>query len=429
MDKHVVITGIGLISPLGLNVQDNLNGLANGISGIGNIHSFDCRFFPVKIAGEINGFDPEQYIKKKKSLKLMNRTIQLAIAATDMAIKDSALKIEDMDTERIGISLGIEGTQYTIDELITAFEASSDSNKGFDFHKFGSDGYKVLNPLWPLTVLPNMSLCHIAINYGIQGPNMTFCSLASGGAQAIGEAVNAIKEDEADVFIAGGCDAVNPVTIGYLALHNLLSPNNEQPGKASRPFDRDRDGIVIGEGAGIIILEELQHALKRNAPIYGEIAGYASSIFGSRLNSSDSLFVTSIEGAEACMKNALFNAKMDPDDIDYINLDGQSSIPSDKAETMAIKRVFGDRAYDISISSTKSMTGHLLAASGAVEIIIGILSIKNGIIPPTINYETRDKDCDLNYTPNYAIEKRIDTVMSNTFGLGGENATLIVKRY
>ncbi|MGR3220290.1 MAG: beta-ketoacyl synthase N-terminal-like domain-containing protein, partial [Candidatus Anammoxibacter sp.] len=226
MDKRVVVTGIGLITPLGLTINDNLNALTNGISGIKPISSFDCRSFPVKIAGEIKDFNPEQYVKKKKSLKLMNRTIKFAVAATEMAFKDSGLETEKLNPARIGISLGIEGTQYTIDELSPAFEASTDANKGFDFKKFGSEGYKKLNPLWTLTVLPNMSLCHMAINHNIQGPNMTFCSLASGGAQAIGEAVKAIKQNEADIMVAGGCESINPVTIVYLALHNIFSSNN-----------------------------------------------------------------------------------------------------------------------------------------------------------------------------------------------------------
>lgn len=427
MNRRVVVTGIGLITPLGLTIDENLYALKNGVSGVKPISSFDCRSFPVNIAGEITNFNPEQYVKKKKSLKLMNRTIQFAIAATDTAIKDSGLEIEGLDPTRIGISLGMEGTQYTIDELSSAFEASSDDNKGFDFHKFGREGYKTLNPLWPLTASPNMSLCHVAINYNIQGPNMTFCALASAGAQAIGEAVNAIKQNEADIFVAGGCGAVSPITIGYLALHNLLSSHNKRPESACRPFDRDRDGIVIGEGSGVIILEEIQHAVKRDANIYGEIAGYSTSIYGERLSTKEDLFLTSETGAETCMKTALRAAGMNCDEIHYINADGQSSRQADYAETLAIKRVFGQKAKDVFISSTKSMMGHLLCASGAVETIIALLSIQNGMIPPTINNDNLDEYCDLNYTPNLAREERIETAMSNSFGLGGENATLIVK--
>ncbi|MGR3319192.1 MAG: beta-ketoacyl-[acyl-carrier-protein] synthase family protein [Candidatus Anammoxibacter sp.] len=429
MDKRVVVTGIGLITPLGLTINDNLDALTNGISGIKPISSFDCRSFPVKIAGEITDFNPEQYVKKKKSLKLMNRTIKFAVAATDMAIKDAGLETENLNPVKIGISLGIEGTQYTIDELSPAFEASTDANKGFDFKKFGSEGYKMLNPLWTLTVLPNMSLCHIAINHNIQGPNMTFCSIASGGAQAIGEAVKAIKEDEADIMVAGGCESINPVTIVYLALHNIFSSNNDNPEEACRPFDRDRDGVVIGEGAGILILEELEHALKRDANIYGEIVGYSTSIYGNRLTSKNDIFLTSETGAETCMQKALEDAGMNSSDIDYINADGQSSIQADRAETEAIKRVFGENAKDVFISSTKSMMGHLLCASAATELIVALLCIQNGVVPPTINNDNVDANCDLNYTANTALQEKIDTVMSNSFGLGGENASLIVKRY
>ena len=429
MQRRVVVTGIGLITPLGLTKDDNLQALCNGVSGVKPISSFDCEHFPVKIAGEIKNFDPKQYVKKKKSLKLMNKTIQYAIGASDLAIKDSGLETDLLDPSRIGISLGVEGTQYNLDELSSAFEASSDENKRFDLRKCGSKGYKVLNPLWPLTVLPNMSLCHIAINYNIEGPNMTFCSLGSGSAQAIGEASNAIKQDDADLFIAGGSDAINSVTIMYLALHNLFSSNNENPKEASRPFEKKRDGIVIGEGAGILILEELQHALKRGAKIYGEIAGYASSIYGDQLRSAENVFFTNETGASSCMKNALEDAKMNYEEIDSINADGQSSIQSDKAETCAIKQVFGEKARNISISATKSMTGHLLTASAAIETIISLLSIKHGIVPPTINYDMVDEECDLDYTPNSVRHKKIDTVMSNSFALGGENASLIVKKY
>lgn len=430
MDKRVVVTGIGLATPLGLTVADNLDALIKGSSGISKISSFNCQHFPVKIAGEIKGFDPAKYVKKKKSLKLMNRTIQLAVAATDMAVNDAGIIGSDnFDPSKVGISLGMEGTQYTIDELSAAFAASADENKEFDFHKFGTDGLRALNPLWPLTILPNMSLCHLAINYNIQGPNMTFCSLASGGSQAIGEAFNAIKYNEADMFIAGGSVSVNPITITYLALHNLFSSKNDNPGEACSPFDKNRDGLVLGEGAGILILEELEHAEKRGANILGEIAGYSSSIYGNRLNSKEELFLTSEEGAAICMEAALKDAGMNSDDIDYINADGQSAMQPDRAETLAIKKVFGEKAKDVSISSTKSMTGHLLCASGAVETAMAFLCIKHGIVPPTINYNSVDADCDLDYTPNRVREKKVDSVMINSFGLGGENASLIVKRF
>lgn len=428
MNRRVVVTGMGIVSPLGLTLEDNFDALINGKSGIGKINSFNCRQFPVKIAGEIEGFKPELYVKKKKTLKLMNRTIQFSVAATDMAIKDSGIEDVNIDPAKVGIALGVEGTQYTLDDISSVFEASADENNGFDFQKFGSEGYRVVNPLWPLTVLPNMSLCHIAINYNIQGPNMTFCSLVSGGAQAIGEATRAIKQNEADVFIAGGSGSTNPVTIGYLALHDIFSSNNDNPEKACRPFDRDRDGIVIGEGAAILVLEELEHALKRNANIYGEIAGYSSSIYGDKLKNRNDLFKTNEIGAATCMRSALSDAGMNCDDINYINADGKATIDSDIAETLAVKRVFGDKAYKLSISSTKSMTGHLLTASASAEVIIGLLSIKHGIIPPTINLDNVDKECDLDYTPNRIKEAKVDAVMSNTFGLGGENASLIVKK-
>ncbi len=429
MDRRVVVTGMGLVSPVGLTVEDNVAALKGGVSGIKPVNSFDCSHCPVKIAGEISGFDPSLYVKKKKSLKLMNRTIEFAVAATELAFRDSGLEIEKLDPFRVGVSLGTEGTQYTIDEVSSAFEASTDIGKGFNPHKFGSEGYKTLNPLWPLMASPNMSLCHIGINYNIQGPNMTFCSLASAGAQAVGEAVNSIKHNEADIFVAGGSESINTVTILYLALHNLLSHSNDRPEAASRPFERDRNGVVVGEGAGIVILEELGHALKRGANIYGEVVGYSTSIYGNRLNAGDDIFFTSAEGAEACMNMALRNAGLNSNEIDYINADGQSSVQADRAETDAVKRVFGDRAREVFISSTKSMMGHLLCSSASAELIVSLLSIRDGFVPPTINYDNADGYCDLDYTPNSAKEAKIDTVMSNSFGLGGENATLIVKRF
>ena len=403
MSRRVVITGLGLISPLGLTLEDNWNSLIKGISGIDHITTFECASWRVKIAAEVKNFDPSCLPGKKKSVKLMNRDSQLAVAATHLALEDSNLDRDGIDPCTIGIAFGSFGIQYTLeDAYIVTHSASGEKPAWLD----DSKEPKCLNPIWPLTILPNMSLCHIAITHNIKGPNIAFCSLATSGAQAIGEAFKSVKYGETDIFVAGGCSTINPSYLFSLDSSGLLSDENDNPSTACRPFDR-----------------------KRNAPIYAEVIGYSSTMQGDVFLSGEESFEEKVEGVAACLKEVIDQAGIDPQDVDYLNADGKATLISDRVETEAIKKVFGDYAYQLSISSTKSMTGHLLCASGPAEIIIGTLAMKEGIIPPTVNYQNPDPCCDLEYTPNCFKRREVNTVLSNTIGLSGENAAVLLKKF
>ena len=424
MDRRVVVTGLGLISPLGNNLKESWQSLIQGKSGIRRVRSSISENLPYSIAGEIKDFDPAQFIPKRKSIKLMNRGSQLVAAAANMALADSGINPGD-----IGLVLGIGGTQYAIEDAVTAIYASLSEDMTVDHQRFGREGLQSLNPIWPFTLLPNMALCHISILYHIQGPNVIFSSIASAGAQAIGEAVKKVKEGEVPVFLAGGCDTINPICLTSFFLKDLLSPFSDNPEEICCPFDRERTGLVLGEGAALLIVEDLDHARERGAKIYAEITGYTSCVYGMGDMPGKESLDREIHGAENSMRGALEDAGISPEEIDYINAEGRSCEISDWAETEAIKRVFGDYAYKVPISSNKSMTGHLLCASGAAEAIFSILTINENIIPPTINYHHPDPRCDLDYIPNEAREKKVDIVLSNTFSPEGDYTTLIMKRF
>lgn len=423
-----MITGMGLISPLGLTLEDNWNSLIKGISGVDFISSYDFSSWKVKvkIAGEVKSFDPYSFLRKKKSIKLMNRDSQLAVAVSRLALEDSRLNRNEIDPSAIGIAFGAFGIQYTLEDVYIIINGTSEKKITW---LIGSKEPKCLNPIWPLTILPNMSLCHIAISHNIQGPNIAFCSLTTSGGQAIGEAFKLIKCGEADIFIAGGCSSINPSYLFSLYSSGLLSDEKNNPSAACRPFDKERNGFVMGEGAAVVILEELSHALRRNAPIYGEVIGYCSNFQGNTLLAEKQSFKTRVEGVSACLQRAIDQAGIDPKDVDYLNADGKATMLSDRVETEAIKKVFGNYAYQLSISSTKSMMGHLLCASAPAEIIVGALAIRDGIIPPTINYQHPDPYCDLDYTPNHFKKREVDIVLSVTIGLSGENVALLIKRF
>jgi len=424
MNRRVVVTGLGLISPLGLTLEDNWKSLIEGKSGVDFISSFDCSSWQVNVAGEVKDFTPDCLPCKKKSIKLMNRDAQLAVAATNVALEDSRLNRNEVEPSAIGIAFGALGVQYTLeDAYITTYNAS-----GKEISWRNGSEPQCLNPIWPLTILPNMSLCHIAITHNIQGPNITFCSLTTSGAQSIGEAFKLIKYGECDIFIAGGGSSLNPCYLFSLYASGLLSDERDNPSAACRPFDKKRSGFVIGEGAAVVILEELSHALKRSAPIYGEVIGY-SAMQGDMLLSEIHSFDTKVEGVAACLQRAIEQAGIDPREVDYLNADGKATFVSDWVETEAIKKVFGSHAYQLSISSTKSTMGHLLCASAPAEIVVGALAMRDGIIPPTINYQHPDPCCDLDYTPNQLKKREVKVVLSHTIGLNGENAALLIRRF
>ena len=413
--RRVVITGLGLVSPLGLTVRDSWNALIAGTSGISSISSTGSPSLKVTIAGEVKRFNPSSLPGKKKNIKLMNRDAQLAVAATDEALADAGFNRETTEPAAFGIAFGAFGIQYTLDEAFSFIREPGET--------------KTLNPIWPLTILPNMSLCHSAITHSLQGPNIAFCSLTASGTQAVGEAFKSIQYGDADIFIAGGCSSLNPSYLLSLADAGLFSAQEADPASSCRPFDKRRSGFAMGEGAAVIVLEELGHALQRKAAIYAEVCGYACAGEGAFFPCEGPPMEARVAGVAACIEETLRQAAIDRSHIDYINAEGNATVLSDRIETEAIKRVFGDHAYRLSVSSTKAATGHMLCASGPAEIIVSTLAIKHGIVPPTLNYEQPDPRCDLDYTPNRSRAREIHAALSLTLGLSGENGAVLIKAF
>lgn len=430
MGNRVVVTGLGVISCAGTGIEENWANVISGNSGIGEITQFDPEMTPIKMAGEVKGFKPKEFINDRKSLKVMYRNVKLGLAAAKMAIDNSGLDVEKVDPLRFGSFTGSGGGGFDEGpgnkDLAPVIKAAWNENiKDFDALKFGSDGIDKLYPLWLLKTLPNNLFCYISIYYNAQGVNDNIISSFTGGAQAIGDGFNAIKRDDADVILAGGYDTlIMPNNITSFCDLNLM-PKNGTTKASFRPFDKNRDGFLVGEGAGIVLLEELSHAQKRGAKIYGEIVGY-----GNASNAFDFCKpVPDGKGLSLAIKMALRNSGLNPDDIGYINADGIGTTESDRAETLAVKNVFGDHAYKLTMSSTKPVTAHVGAASGAIELIISTFAIENGIVPPTINLENPDKECDLNYCALTACEKKVDAALSLNQGFGGHNSALIVKKF
>lgn len=411
MQHRVVVTGMGVISPIGLNVEENWLSLCAGRSGIGRITHFDPSPFPVHIAGEVKGFEAEKFINPKE-VKKMDRFIQLGIAAAQEAIQDAGLSFDDDLRERTGVVIasGMGGIE-TLQDTITAF---------------AQQGPRRISPFFvPATVI-NMASGWVSILYGLKGPNLAISTACTAGTHAVGEGYHIVQRGDADVMIAGGAEAtVIPIGHGGFCAARALSRRNDEPEKASRPFDKLRDGFVMSEGAGILVLEEFSHAQARGARIYGEVIGFGMSADAHHITSSP----PGGTGAVRCMKAALRSAGITPAQVDYVNAHGTSTEINDANETQAIKTVFGEHAYRLKVSSTKSMTGHLLGAAGAVEAVYTLLTLQHQIIPPTINYEYPDPDCDLNYVPNQAQPCAVNVALSNSFGFGGTNATLVLQRF
>jgi 3-oxoacyl-[acyl-carrier-protein] synthase II len=409
--RRVVVTGIGMISPLGIGNEPTWQGLIDGRSGIDTITKFDATAFACRIAGEVRGFDPEAWIEKKE-VKKSDTFIHYAVATAQMAVDDAKLDYAAEDGDRVGVIIGSGiGGLPLIEEMHS---------------KLLERGPGRISPFFIPGLIVNLASGHISIRFGARGPNSAPATACATGAHAIGDAYRVIQRDEADVMFAGGTEAVvTPLAIGGFAAMRALSTRNDEPQRASRPWDLNRDGFVMGEGAGILILEEREHAMARGARIYCEITGYGMS--------SDAHHITSPaedgSGMIRVMQRALKDAALQPTDIGYINAHGTSTAVGDKTETVAIKGVFGEHAYRLAVSSTKSMTGHLLGAAGGLEAAIAVKVLETGLIPPTINYETPDPECDLDYVPNTAREARVDHVLSNSFGFGGTNATLILSRH
>jgi 3-oxoacyl-[acyl-carrier-protein] synthase II len=409
--KRVVVTGLGLITPVGIGVDASWHGLIEGRSGIGLITQFDASQFPTKIAGEVVGFNPEDFIETKE-IKKMDRFIHFAVAAATMAMNDSGLKITEANAERTGVFVGSGmGGLHTIEHYHSAFLEK---------------GPRRISPFFIPMLVVNLASGQISIRFGAKGPNSAVATACATGSHAIGDACKIIQRGDADAMIAGGTEAViTPLGIGGFNAMKALSTRNDEPEKASRPFDVDRDGFIMGEGAGIVILESLQSATERGARIYAEVVGYGMT--------ADAYHITAPapggEGAARCMAIALKDAEIRPAEVNYINAHGTSTKYGDELETQAIKKVFGEDAYKIAVSSTKSMTGHLLGAAGGVEAVISALTIYHDTIAPTINLDNPDPECDLDYVPHKARKTTVNYTLTNSFGFGGTNACLVFKKF
>jgi 3-oxoacyl-[acyl-carrier-protein] synthase II len=408
--RRVVVTGIGAVTPLGNDAGTTWNNIIEGVSGIGPVTRLNADDFPAKVAAEVKEFNVENFIDRKDARK-MDRFTHYAVAASLMAVKDSGLEITDENAPRVGVWIGsgIGGME--------TFEQQHET--------FMNRGYRRVSPFFVPMMIPDMATGQVSITLGARGFNSCTVTACATGTNSIGDAFKVIQRGDADVMVTGGAEA--PITkmsfAGFCA--NTALSTNQDPQKASRPFDKERDGFVMGEGAGIVVLEDLEHALARGAKIYAEIVGYGAT--------GDAYHITAPapegEGGARAMKMALDDAGLAPEEVGYINAHGTSTEYNDKYETMAIKSVFGEHAYKLSVSSTKSMTGHLLGAAGGIEAIFTILALKEGILPPTINLETPDPDCDLDYVPNAARKQQVNAAISNSLGFGGHNATIAFRKY
>lgn len=413
MDRKVVITGLGLVTPVGIGKDAFWNNILAGQSGVGPITAFDASTFDSRIAAEIKDFEPKPYFKNPKDARRTDRFAQFAIAAAKLAIEDAALDLGQTDLDRFGVVVGSGiGGLKTLEDQHTVYLEKGPGR---------------LSPFLIPMLISNMGSGLISMEYGLGGPNMSIVTACATANNSIGEAWRMIQHGESDIMLAGGAEAtIVPLGIGGFCAMKALSTRNEDPTRASRPFDRDRDGFVMGEAAGILLIEEEQHALRRGATIYAEIAGYGLS--------ADAYHMTSPHpdghGAARCMRQAIAQAGLRPEDIDYVNAHGTSTGLGDVCETRAIKQVFGDHAHNgLAVSSTKSMTGHLLGAAGSVEMAATVLAIQNNIVPPTINLDNPEEECDLDYVPHKAREMPVRAALNNSFGFGGHNATLLARSY
>jgi 3-oxoacyl-[acyl-carrier-protein] synthase II len=411
MKHRVVITGLGVVSPVGTGVSEFWKSLVAGVSGVDYITAFDTSKFEVKIGAEVKDFDPGEYLDRKE-IKRMDRVTQFAVAASKMALADAKLTIDTNNADQIGVIIGsgIGG--------IKTFEEQAKT--------FLEKGPGRVSPFFIPMMIPDMSSGSVSIITGAKGPNHTVVTACASAAHSIGDSFRIIQNGDAKVMITGGTEAaITGISYAGFTSAGALSTNNEDPKRASRPFDLKRDGFIMGEGSGVLILEELEYALKRGASIYAELVGFGETGDAYHMTAPD----PSGDGAARAMMRAMQDAAVEPGQVSYINAHGTSTQPNDRIETLAIKKVFADSASSVAISSTKSMTGHLLGAAGGIEAIISVLAIKNCIIPPTINYQTPDPDCDLDYVPNQARKAELDCVMSNSLGFGGHNACLLFRKY
>ncbi len=411
MDRRVVVSGLGCVSPLGLTAEQTWENCLAGRSGIGPITRFDTAGMKVRIAGEVKGFDGTAYAQKKE-LKKMDTFIQYAVAAASMALADAGYEIPEDEADRVGVYIGagMGGLPEIERQHSQLLEA----------------GPRRVSPFFIPMAIANLAPGYVAILTGAKGPNLSIVTACATGTHSIGEAWHAILRGDADVMLAGGVEStITPLAVAGFASMRALSTRNDEPERASRPFDKDRDGFVMGEGGAVLVLEELAHAKARGARIYAELAGYGASCDAYHITAPD----PQGDGAARCIQAALRSAGLSPDEVDYVNAHGTGTPFNDYYETLALKRVFADHARELWVSSTKSMTGHLLGAAGSVEAVFSALAVRDQVAPPTINQDTPDPDCDLDYVPNQAREGEIGVALSNSFGFGGTNASLVMRRF
>lgn len=426
--RRVVVTGVGMVTPLGIGHAEFWDGVLAGRSAARRLAGLAERGFPTAFACPVDDtrFDPAAHVRERKSLKLMGRAVRFAVAAADLAVRDAGVDLSSLDPGRCGVVLGTGGVGLHDEEYLEALLDIAVELRGpkrpRDVRELAG---RYLNPLTPLKVLPNIAAAHIAIQFGFRGESVTFCTACTSGTQAIGEALRLMRLGHADLILAGGADAmINPMGLVGFGMLGVLSTRNDDPEHASRPFDRDRDGFVMGEGGVVLVLETLEHARARSATVLAELIGYGGC--------SDAFRITDEredgEGCADAMRRALADARVAPEDVQYVNAHGTGTRQNDATETLAIKKVFGAHARKLAVSSTKSQIGHLVAAAGAVECAACVLALQHQTAPPTINYATPDAACDLDCVPNEARPMRLETVLSNSFGFGGQNACLLLRR-
>jgi 3-oxoacyl-[acyl-carrier-protein] synthase II len=426
MYRRVVVTGMGMVTPVGLDLESSWSSLQEGRSGVGAISLFDASSFPTKIAAEVKEFELGNYVTDSDRWREHCRNTKFAIAAARMAMDHSGLETKsDLDRTRFGVYLGSGEGQQDFPRFVKLVHDSSREGH-VDTSCFTREGLKALHPIHEAEQEPGTPAGHLAGIFGARGPNANCLTACAASSQAIGEATEIIRRGDADVMLSGGTHSmIHPFGVTGFNLLTALSTRNDDPTRASRPFDRDRDGFILGEGAGMVVLEELEHAKARGAMIFGEVAGYGSTADAFRLTDTHD----EGRGAIACIREALADAEIDAARVDYINAHGTSTSVNDSIETLAIRRSFGDSAYKVPISSTKSMMGHLIAAAGSVEAIVCLLAIRDGVVPPTINLDHPGEDCDLDYVPHEARRRKVDVALSNSFGFGGQNIALILRRF
>jgi 3-oxoacyl-[acyl-carrier-protein] synthase II len=417
---------MGVVTPVGVGIPAFWNSLTTGRSGVGPITHFDASTSRVRIAAEVKDaeFNAAKYVSNPKSLKLMSRASRFAVASTQMALDQSGIELDKLDPATVGVCMGSAPDADPVERTGRHFIRSRDEQDCLDMKRYWDAGERELDPMDYLRRLPNMPACQIAINFQVQGPNSSVATACAAGTQAIGDAYHCIQRGDATVMFAGGSDArVHPDGLIRFGLLGALSHRNDYPQAASRPFDCGRDGFVLGEGAGVVVLEDMEHAKKRSANILAEVAGFGSSADACRLTDSH----PEARGGLLAISAALREGRIRSSEVGYINAHGTSTKQNDTMETLAIKRAFGDDAYRIPVSSTKSMTGHLISSAGAIEFICCVLAIQHGLVPPTINYEGGDESCDLDYVPNKCREAKVNVAMSNSFGFGGQNAVIAAR--